>query len=163
MPEDKRIAERVNIRYSPATDGQEGQKEIPFRLLVMGDFTGGENPVRLRDRKALNINNHNFESRMEAQDLSLDLSVPNKLKAEDPDARLPVHLEIRGMRDFTPDRIVDQVEPLRQLRDLRVALEKLKQQYINEEDFQVTLRAIIKDPEKARQVLDQLRKGDNGT
>lgn len=157
MPDEKRIAERVNLRYSPATDGQRDQGEIPFRLLVVGDFTGGQNPARLKAREPLNINNDNFESRLEAQNLSLNLSVPNRLRTDDVDARLAVNLNIRNMKDFTPDRVVEQVEPLRQLRDLRVALEKLKQQYINEEDFRTALRAILKDPDKTRRVLEQLK------
>lgn len=153
---DKRIAERVNIKYSPATDGQKEQKEIPLKLLVMGDFSGGANPDRLKKRKALPVDNVNFESRLAAQNICLDLNVPDRL-GTDPDGQLRVQVDIRGMKDFGPDQIVQQVEPLRQLRDLRVVLEKLKQQYINEEDFRTALRAILKDPEKTRMVLGELK------
>jgi type VI secretion system protein ImpB len=158
-----RIAERVNLQYSPATDGQKEQRELPLRLLVVGDFTDGKNPVsKLSDREAVAVNSENLNSVLKAQNLTIDMSVKNRLSG-DPDEQLGVKLKIQTMQDFNPDRIVEQVEPLRQLRDLRVVLEKLKQQYINEEDFRAALRAILKDPERTRLVLDELKMRGQGT
>jgi type VI secretion system protein ImpB len=158
-----RIAERVNLQYSPATDGQKEQRELPLRLLVVGDFTDGKNPVsKLSDREAVAVNSENLNSVLKAQNLTIDMSVKNCLK-DDPNEHLGVKLKIQTIQDFNPDRIVEQVEPLRQLRDLRVVLEKLKQQYINEEDFRAALRSILKDPERTRLVLDELKMRGQGT
>ena len=158
-----RIAERVNLQYSPATDGQKEQRELPLRLLIVGDFTDGKNPEKkLSDREAVAVNSENLNSVLKAQNLTIDMSVKNCLSGA-PDEQLGVKLEIQSMQDFNPDRIVEKVEPLRQLRDLRVVLEKLKQQYINEEDFRAALRAILKDPERTRLVLDELKMRGQGT
>lgn len=163
MSDPKRIAERVNLQYSPATDGQKEQRELPLRLLVVGDFTGGKNPEpKLSQREAVAVNNENLDNVLRAHNVTINTTVPNRISGE-PDAQLSVSIKVQSMQDLAPDRIVEQVEPLRQLRDLRVVLEKLKQQYINEEDFRAALRAILKDPERTRRVLDELKaRGHSG-
>lgn len=153
---EERIASRINIKYSPATDGAREQKEIPLKLLVVGDFSAGSNPTRLSGRKALSIDKYNFDERLAAQDIELNLSVPDRVSSEE-GASLRCNLKIRGMKDFSPDSVVQQVDGLRQLIELRGILEKLKQQYINEEDFRVALRSILKDPETTRAVLAELK------
>lgn len=159
---DDRIASRINIKYSPATDGAKDQKELPLKLLVLGDFSASANPERLSDRRALSIDKHNFEERLAAQAIAFDLSVPDRVTGEE-GAAMRVQVKVRGMKDFSPDSIVQQVEPLRRLVELRGILEKLKQQYINEEDFRIALRSILKDPDTTRAVLAELkmRTGDN--
>lgn len=153
---EERIASRINIKHSPATDGAKEQKEIPLKLLVVGDFSAGNNPTRLSARKALGIDKYNFDERLAAQDIKLDLSVPDRMSGEE-GAQMRVGLKVRGMRDFSPDSIVQQVDGLRQLVELRGILEKLKQQYINEEDFRIALRSILKDPETTKAVLAELK------
>jgi type VI secretion system protein ImpB len=45
--------ERINIRYVPATLGQQAEIELPLRLVVLGDFTGKEDSTPLEERKAI--------------------------------------------------------------------------------------------------------------
>ena len=52
--------ERINISYKPAVGNAKEGVELPFKLLVLGDFTQSTNDVSLEDRKLINLNKSNF-------------------------------------------------------------------------------------------------------
>ena len=67
--------ERVNIVYKPATGGLSAEKELPLKLVMMGDYTLREDDRPLEDREPINVNKENFNEVMESQDLSLSFGV----------------------------------------------------------------------------------------
>eukprot|EP01026_Neomeris_dumetosa_P052654 TRINITY_DN46676_c0_g1_i7.p2 TRINITY_DN46676_c0_g1~~TRINITY_DN46676_c0_g1_i7.p2 ORF type:complete len:135 (-),score=21.07 TRINITY_DN46676_c0_g1_i7:32-436(-) len=71
--------ERVNIRYKPATGDMKEEIELPMKTVIMGDFTMRPDETPLEDRDRINIDKDNFAEVMRAQNLSLDLSVQDKL------------------------------------------------------------------------------------
>ena len=76
--------ERVNIVYKPATGGAQEEKELPLKLLMLGDYTLREEETPLEERKPVSIDKDNFNDVMESQGLSLAVNVPNKLVEEKP-------------------------------------------------------------------------------
>ena len=56
MAKDGSVApkERINIVYKPATNMDE-EIELPFKMMVMGDFTGRADDTPLEDRSRINI------------------------------------------------------------------------------------------------------------
>jgi type VI secretion system protein ImpB len=155
MADDEPIAQRVNIKYSPAIGGAGEQKELPFRMLVTGDFSGGNQEGDLEARKPVDITPHNFDSVLGAMNVSVKMSVPDHLSDEEGASRA-VELEMNTMKDFGPDRVVDQVDDLRRLRDIRDALEQLKTAFMNEADFRRQLNQIVEDPGKAEAILNAI-------
>ena len=53
--------ERINISYRPAVGSAKEGVELPFKLLVLGDFTQNQDDSTIEDRKLININNYNFD------------------------------------------------------------------------------------------------------
>jgi len=96
--------ERVNIVYRPATGDAKEEVELPLKLLVVGDFTQRSDDRMVEEREPINIDKDNFNEVLKAQNLSLDLTVSNKL-SEDPDAELNVSLKFDSMKDFEPEAI----------------------------------------------------------
>lgn len=139
----------INIRYKPYLGKAQEQRSLPLKLLVMGDFSSGNNANALTQRKALEITPHNFDARLKEHNIKLRLSVPNRL-TDEAGARMAVTLEINSLDDFEPDQIVQQVEPLRHLLNMRRILERLKMQYLNEESFRKQLDQLATDPDAAR-------------
>jgi type VI secretion system protein ImpB len=153
--------ERVNITYKAATGDQTENVELPLKILVVGDFTGKPDPVALEDRKAINIDKDTFDGVMEAQKLTLNLSVPDKLSDRAEEAgRLSVTLEPKSIRDFTPDAIVKVVPELQQLMKLREALVALKHPINNNKAFRKKLESIMKDEASLAQLAQELLSGD---
>lgn len=159
MAKDGSVApkERVNIVYKSATGDAQEQVELPFRQLVLGDFTLREDSQPLDERTPINIDKDTFDDVLKAQELSLQLSVPDRLsdEAED-DARLSLDLTFESIKDFQPDSLVEQVPELRQLIALRDALKALTGPLGNVPDFRKRLEALVRDDDARARLLDEL-------
>jgi type VI secretion system protein ImpB len=116
---------RVHITYDVEVGGATEMKELPFVVGVMGEFTG--NPAdplpRVRDRKFVQIDRDNFDQVMTGMKPRLLMRVPNKLSPEG--GTMSVELNFRETEDFHPDRLANQIEPLRKLVELRQNLNDL--------------------------------------
>lgn len=147
--------ERVNIVYKPATGDAQEQVELPLKLLVIGDFTQKEDGRQVEDRDPISIDKDNFNDVLKAQHLNLDLVVPNTLSGVKDD-ELAVHLEFSSLKDFEPDQLVQKVEPLRKLMELREALKAVKSPIANTPAFRKQVQALIDDDEARNKILKEL-------
>lgn len=151
--------ERVNIVYKPATGDAQEEKELPLKLLMLGDYTLQEDDTLVEDRKAISVDKDNFDDVMENQGLSLNLNVKDKLAAEEgaeEDRELGVKLEFKKMNDFRPEAIAQQVPELNQLLQLRAALQALKGPLGNVPAFRKKIESIIADTSAREKVLREL-------
>ncbi|QHG65092.1 type VI secretion system contractile sheath small subunit [Pseudomonas putida] len=144
--------ERINIRYVPATGGEQAEVELPHKMLVIGDF-GLDDSRALEDRPVLRIDKHSFDSVLEEAQVSLNLSVPSQLDT-DSDTELAVSLQFASIKDFGPDRIARQVPELNRLIELREALVALKGPLGNVPAFRRQLQQLL-DDDQGRQRLAQ--------
>jgi len=136
--------ERVNIIYKPATGDMTEEKELPLKLLMMGDFTGKADDTPLGERKKVSIDKDTFSDVMRAQDLELKFGVENKL-SDDPEAGdLPINLKVNTLKDFSPEAVAEQIPELKKLLDLRAALTALKGPLGNIPAFRKKIQGIIK-------------------
>ena len=117
--------ERVNITYKPSTGDAQEEVELPFKMLMLSDFTGRTDPRPVEERAPISVDKDNFAQVMAEQQLSVQTSVPDKL-SEQPGAELSVKLSLRSLADFTPDGIAAQVPELQQLLALRRQIDSLK-------------------------------------
>jgi type VI secretion system protein ImpB len=147
--------ERVNIVYKTYTGDAEEEIELPFRFLVMGDFTGRDDETPIEERAPVNVDKDNFDEVLAAQNVGVNLSVPNKLSGEEGD-ELPVSLQFSKLRDFSPDAVCSQVPELKALVDLRDALTVLKGPLGNVPAFRKRLEAVLDDPEAQKKLMAEL-------
>jgi type VI secretion system protein ImpB len=143
--------ERINIRYVPATLGQQAEIELPLRLMVLGDFLGKEDGTPLEDRKTLSVDKNTFATVMEEAGLERQFVAKNALSDED-ENDLRVSLKFKSLKDFEPDSIVRQVPELKKLIELREALVALKGPLGNMPAFRRRLQTLLSD-EASRQAL----------
>ncbi|UXM95239.1 type VI secretion system contractile sheath small subunit [Bartonella sp. HY329] len=147
--------ERVNIKYTPATLGQQEEKELPLRMFFVGDFTGQEDQTPIEERKILSIDKNNFSAVMEDQNINIAVTVPNTLSGNKDD-ELRVDLDINSLDDFSPDAIAKKVPELSKLLELRDALNALKGPLGNFPSFRQTIQNIIDDKDSREKVLKEL-------
>lgn len=155
MPDDPRVESRVNIKYAPDVGDAKEQRQLPFSAMVVGDLSGGANPTKVSDRKMLEITPHNFDERLKSFGIKLDLSVPDRLSGEE-GAGMRVELPIESMADFTPDKIAQRVDRMRDLIRLRELLGRLKEHYVNDEAFRGELNALLRDPSQVDAIMKTL-------
>lgn len=147
--------ERVNITYKPTTGDAQEQIELPFKLLVMGDFTLRPDDRLVEDRKPINIDKDNFNDVMRSQQLSLKLNVEDRL-SEEPGGQMNVELKFNSLDDFNPESIARQVPELNKLLELRTALQSLKGPLGNIPEFRRKLQALLEDLSAREKLLKEL-------
>lgn len=132
---------RVNIAISDRLRGG-AEPELPFRLLVMGDYTLKDDKRAVEAREPLDINKSNFDSVMQSFNLSLDQSVPNRISGS---GEMSVSLRFGTLKDFRPESIARQVPALKNLLELRDAMKALRPK-MGDKAAQKELLSAIKDP-----------------
>ncbi len=150
--------ERVNIVYKPATGGAQEEKELPLKLLVMGDFTLGQDETPLEDRKPVNIDKDNFNDVLKNHNVNIDVNVKNTLSGKD-DEELSANLKFRTLKDFDPDAIARQVPELNKMLELREALAALKGPMGNFPAFRKKIQSIISDDATREKILSEIATG----
>lgn len=165
MAKDGSVApkERINIKYVPATLGQQDEKELPLRLAVVGDFLGKEDDTPIEERQIMHIDRNTFSSVMEEANIQMDFAVPNML-GEERDGDLKVRLNVKSLSDLEPDAIAGQVPELKAMLELREALTALKGPLGNMPSFRKNLQKIIEDSDSREKLLQELKginTGDN--
>ncbi len=153
--------ERVNITYRPATEGAQEDVELPFKILVLGDFTGRADERPVEERAPISVDKDNFDKVMAAQQLAVDISVRNAISEEADSGELPVALRFSSLADFRPEGLAQQVPELRRLLELRAALVALKGPIVNVPGFVRKIRELLKDPEQRARLLRELELEDS--
>jgi len=139
---------RVNIVIS---DGLRGgaQPELPFKMLVMGDYTLKDDNRPIEDRKPIDVNKSNFDSVMQSFNLSLETSVADRVRGT---GEMPVSLKFGTLKDFRPEAIARQIPELRNLLEVREALKALRP-VMSDKKVRETLTNAIKDPELREKIM----------
>lgn len=147
--------ERINVTYKPAAGDQTEEIEIPFKLLVVGEFNPDEEFSTVEDKKVVSVNKNNFHDVLQKQNITLEMSVDNKLSG-DKDDTLNVELNFNHMRDFSPENIIEQVDELKKLQELRESLMSLKGPLGNIPAFRKAISDVIDNPDEAAKLLEEL-------
>jgi len=152
---------RVHITYDLETNGAKEEKEIPFVMGVMGDYSGDNTEGRkaLKDRKFAGVDDENFNDVMSKINPQLRMKVENTL-AEDGSEML-VNLNFNTMEDFEPHRLVEQVEPLKKLLETRNKLRDLLTKADRSEDLEQVLEEVLSNTESLNSLSSEL--GVDGT
>ncbi|MCY2964694.1 MAG: type VI secretion system contractile sheath small subunit [Planctomycetota bacterium] len=138
-------APRVQIEYDVEVYGAEKKVQLPFVMGVMADLSG--NPAEplapVADRKFLEIDVDNFDSRMKAMKPRVAFQVPNTLTGE---GNLAVDLSFESMDDFTPAAIAKKVDSLNKLLEARTQLSNLLTYMDGKSGAEDLIAKALKDP-----------------
>jgi type VI secretion system protein ImpB len=146
---------RVQITYDVEVGDAIETKELPFVLGVLGDYSGMPKVAlpKLKDRKFVSIDRDNFDDVLKGVAPRLAMRVDNELQKDA--TELSVELNFEKLEDFEPAAVVRQVEPLRQLLDVRTKLSDLRNKMIGNDKLEELLDEIVRDTEKLREIGQQ--------
>ncbi|MGC9323795.1 MAG: type VI secretion system contractile sheath small subunit [Desulfomonilia bacterium] len=152
---DRVRAPRVQITYDVEVGDAIETKEIPFVVGVLGDFSGNpDQPLpKVKDRKFVEIDRDNFNKVLEGMKPRLAYRVDNKLT--DDDTKLAVELRFRSMDDFHPERVAQQIEPVRKLVETRKRLSDLLSRLDGNDKLEELLQDVISSTESIEKLAKE--------
>ncbi|MEO8857660.1 MAG: type VI secretion system contractile sheath small subunit [Burkholderiaceae bacterium] len=117
-------APRVQIEYDVELYGAQKKVQLPFVMGVLSDLSGkpADPLAPVADRKFLEVDVDNFDSRMKAMKPRVAFQVPNALTGE---GNMSVDLTFDNMDDFSPAAVARKVDSLSKLLDARQQLQNL--------------------------------------
>ncbi|MGV7961199.1 type VI secretion system contractile sheath small subunit [Photorhabdus tasmaniensis] len=136
---DKVRPPRVQITYDVELGGAVEKKELPLVIGVIGQFA--EQSIPMRERRFMHIDKDNFNAVMEGMTPSLELQVESALPGQS--GFINVDLQFKSMADFTPENLAKQIEPLRNLLEVRSKLSDLKGRTLSNEKLRDRLADIL--------------------
>jgi type VI secretion system protein ImpB len=153
-------APRVQIEYDVELYGAEKKIQLPFVMGVLADLSGKPvDPLApVADRKFLEIDTDNFDSRMKAMKPRAAFSVPNTLTGE---GDLKVDISFENMDDFSPAAVARKVDALNKLLEARTQLSNLVTYMDGKGGAEDLLAKVLEDP-ALLQTLAGSRKPEEG-
>jgi type VI secretion system protein ImpB len=153
-------APRVQIEYDVEVYGSEKKVQLPFVMGVLADLSG--KPVEalppVADRKFLEIDVDNFDSRLKAMKPRVAFQVPNTLTGE---GSVNVELTFESMDDFSPAAVARKVDALNQLLEARQQLSNLITYMDGKSGAEDLVGKLLKDP-ALLQTLSATKKPEGG-
>jgi type VI secretion system protein ImpB len=154
---------RVHIKYEVETEGAQIERELPFVMGIMGEFSG--DPTKplpsLTDRKFVQIDRDNFNDVMARIGPGLNLKVDNTLAGDD--SQMAVELKFNSIDDFEPGRIVEQVPALKALMETRNKLRDLMSKVDRSEELEGLLEQVLQNEGELKSLSGQLGLDKQGT
>jgi type VI secretion system protein ImpB len=150
---------RVHITYEVETEGAMIERELPFIVGVLGDFSGDPTqPLRpLSERKFIQIDRDNFNDVMARMTPGARLRVDNTLAGDG--SQVAVDLKFNSLDDFEPARVAEQVPALKALLETRNKLRDLMSKVDRSEELEGLLEAVLKNEDELKSLSSQLGLG----
>jgi type VI secretion system protein ImpB len=138
-------APRVQIEYDVELYGAEKKIQLPFVMGVLADLSGKptEPLPPVADRKFLEIDVDNFDSRMKALKPRVAFQVPNTLTGE---GNMNVELTFESMDDFSPAAVARKVDALGKLLETRQQLANLITYMDGKSGAEELVSRLLQDP-----------------
>ncbi|NOY76006.1 MAG: type VI secretion system contractile sheath small subunit [Kiritimatiellaeota bacterium] len=158
----KNRAPRVQIEYDVELYGAEKKINLPFVMGVMADLSGKpEDPLApVADRKFLEVDVDNFDDRMKSIKPRTAFTVPNTLTGE---GNLAVDLTFEDMDDFSPDKVAERVDGLKELLRARKELSNLLSYMDGKTGAEELMGKVLSDPALMKSLSEQAKKDDDAS
>jgi type VI secretion system protein ImpB len=160
----KRVSKnRVSITYDVEKNGAVETKELPFVVGVIGDFSGHKpeaDKVELEEREFTGVDKDNFDTVMEQIHPTLSYKVDNKLANDD--SQFEVSMSFRSMKDFHPEKLVEQIDPLKQLVETRNQLKVLLSKADRSRDLEKLLKEVLQSTDAIQGLAEELGLNNEG-
>lgn len=153
---------RVHITYDVETNGAVQEKEIPFVMGVMGDYSGDNADKKpLKDRKFSQIDRDNFNDVMRNVAPKLSMKVENTVQGDG--SEISVDMDFKSMEDFEPHKVVQNVEPLKKLLETRNKLRDLLTKADRSDELESILEDVLSNTDSVAKLAEELGVGaDDG-
>jgi type VI secretion system protein ImpB len=136
---------RLMINYETNVDGVLKKKELPYRVLVAGDFSKGksmDSKKELTDRGVIKIQN-GADRALADMNIAFDFEVPNFVSKEP--SSLKVNYKLEAIKDFKPDAVAKKVPEISALLELKEILNSFAKDIDNNRSLKRIIDSVFSD------------------
>jgi type VI secretion system protein ImpB len=154
---------RVTLTYRTTVTGRPEEVQLPFRVVVMGDLSGGssrDRQVELDRRTLRRLDGKNLDDVIGDMKMSISTTVPNRIDPER-SPEISVSLPITSMRSFTAAEVAKNVPKVRSLLLLKKLLLEVQANIDNRKEFRRLLRQLAQDKNAVGALLKELQGFDD--
>jgi type VI secretion system protein ImpB len=150
MAVNKKIPQsRLMIRYDTRVDGELVKKELPFKLLVLGDYSNGlskdaKEPLEKRQPRDMN---QGIDQLILSMGISIPIKVCNVINPSK-SATIEIDYPFKSMKDLTPDSISKALPNTAILRKLRKVLVSFEKEMDNNLSMRKMIDGVLSSEEK---------------
>lgn len=147
---------RVQLTYDVEVGDGKEIKELPFVVGVLGDFSAASEveKTKLKDKKFINVDLDNIDEVMGSLAPRASFQVENTLT--EAGGKIGVDLTFTSMADFTPEQVVQNVDPLRKLVEARERLTDLRNKISNNERLEDLLDEVLQNTDQVRKLSTEV-------
>lgn len=160
MPvQDETPKSRITLTYKTEVDGEPAPVELPFRLMIPGDFSLGtskDRKVDLDEREPRNLNGSNTADVMRDMNISIDMVVDNKITPTE-EENIRVNLKVDGLDSFSPEAVANQVPQIKSLLLFKKLLEEVQSNIANKKEFAQLLNKLYSNQQALEKMKEELK------
>lgn len=133
---------RVNISLELETNGASKSRELPLKMLVMGDYSNGKNQDDLSERERIAINKNNLNQVLKNIAPEAKFLVDNKISGE---GNIGINLKFDSFKAFDPEHVAAQVPELNSMMAMRNLLKDLKSNLLDNSSLRKELERVLQN------------------
>ncbi|MBK2125037.1 type VI secretion system contractile sheath small subunit [Fangia hongkongensis] len=163
MAVNKKIPQsRLMIQYDTRVEGEPKKKELPYRLLVIGDLSKGKSKDAKKEfeDRSVRVVKNGIDAALKDMDISANISVPNSINPQK-SAMLNINYKFNSVGDFQPDKIAKKVPELNALLKLKEMLSSFEKDIDNNRTLKKTIDKIFSNKEALSQLKTELPQLDS--
>lgn len=147
---------RITLTYRTNVNGQPEDVTLPFRVLVMGDLSGGTSKDQAREldkRQIRRLDGRNLNQVIHDMGISLRMDVGNHINPAQSE-RIEVNLPITSVKSFQPAQVAQHVPQIKALLLHKKLLLEVQANFDNNKAF----RTLLREAMQAEGMVEALRK-----
>ncbi len=141
---------RINIALELETDGASQKSELPLKMLVVGDYSNGQNDEELAERERTLISKNNIEQVLKNMSPKAQFQIDNHIEGK---GHIDVNLKFDSFKSFNPENVAGQVPELNKLMAMRNLLKDLKSNLLDNSSLRKELERVLQNQPE----LDELK------
>ncbi|WP_237360883.1 type VI secretion system contractile sheath small subunit [Vibrio marisflavi] len=153
---------RLMIQYDTRVEGEKKKKELPYRMMVLGDFSAGKSKdaqVPFEEREVRTLK-HGINSSLKDMGISLNVSVPNSINPSK-SPMLNLNFELNSMKDFKPENLAKKIPEINALLQLKEMLSGFEKDIDNNRTLKKTIDNIFSDQAQLQALKESIPQLDN--
>ncbi|NTS77907.1 type VI secretion system contractile sheath small subunit [Catenovulum sp. SM1970] len=147
---------RVNISLELDTNGASRSSELPLKMLLVGDYSNGQNDIDFEERERISISKNNLDEVLKDMAPKAQFQVENQISG---DGTIGVNLTFDSYKSFDPEDVASQVPELNKMMAMRNLLRDLKSNVLDNSSLRKELERVLQsgaELDELKQKLNEL-------